>query len=325
MQLLVTGGAGYVGSICVEQLLDKNHEIIVIDNLQEGHRGAVLPDAILYEGSFGNRELLENIFQIHNIDIVIHFAAETTIELSMSNPALYFQRNTVDSITLLEVMREFGCYKMIFSSTAATFGEPKYTPIDEKHPQVPINAYGESKLMFEKVLDWYHLAYGFQFNAFRYFNAAGASKRLGEAHRHESHLIPIIIQTVMGQRNQLQIFGDDYPTEDGTCIRDYVHVIDIAQAHIQALKNLDKNPKGKYNLGNGKGFSNMNLVSLVERVSGRKIKYSIVARRTGDPAILVASSELAKKELGWKPKFEDIETIVISAWKWHNENPNGYF
>jgi len=243
----------------------------------------------------------------------------------MSNPALYFQRNTVDSITLLEVMREFGCYKMIFSSTAATFGEPKYTPIDEKHPQVPINAYGESKLMFEKVLDWYHLAYGFQFNAFRYFNAAGASKRLGEAHRHESHLIPIIIQTVMGQRNQLQIFGDDYPTEDGTCIRDYVHVIDIAQAHIQALKNLDKNPKGKYNLGNGKGFSNMNLVSLVERVSGRKIKYSIVARRTGDPAILVASSELAKKELGWKPKFEDIETIVISAWKWHNENPNGYF
>lgn len=324
MQLLVTGGAGYIGSICVELLLQEAHEVVVVDNLQEGHREAVLPEALFYEGDFGDRDLLQEIFQPHSIEAVIHFAAETTIEFSMSDPGLYFQNNLVNGIALLDVMREFGCDKMIFSSTAATFGAPQYTPIDEKHPYLPINAYGESKLMFEKILDWYHRAYGLKFNAFRYFNAAGASERLGEDHRHESHLIPVIIQVILGHREKLQIFGNDYPTKDRTCIRDYIHVIDLAQAHVKALDNLDKRPNGKYNLGNGKGFSNLEVLRTVEDVTGKKVPFEMAARRPGDPAVLVASSELARKELGWKPLFPDLKTIVSSAWAWHKEHPNGY-
>jgi len=324
MNLLVTGGAGYIGSICVEMLLEKGHGVVVVDNLQEGHREAVLPDAIFYEGNFGDRELLQRIFRENALDGVIHFAAETTIAFSMTDPALYFQNNTVNSITLLEVMREFDCKRMIFSSTAATFGEPEYTPVDERHPQEPINAYGESKLMFEKVLDWYHHAYGLKFNAFRYFNAAGASKRLGEAHKHESHLIPVIIQTVLGQRDRLEIYGDDYPTKDGTCIRDYIHVLDLAEAHIKALDNLDQHPNGKYNLGNGKGFSNLEVLKMVERITGQKIPFEMGPRRPGDPVVLVASSELAMKEFGWKPRFTNLETIVTSAWNWHKNHPDGY-
>ncbi len=324
MLFLVTGGAGYIGSVCVELLLKQGHAVVVVDNLQEGHREAVLPDAIFYEGDFGDKELLRRIFQAHGIDGVIHFAAETTIAFSMTDPGLYFRNNLVNGITLLDVMREHGCDRMIFSSTAATFGEPQYTPIDEKHPQVPINAYGESKLMFENVLDWYNRAYGLKFNAFRYFNAAGASKRLGEAHRHESHLIPVIIQVVLGQRDKLQIFGNDYPTKDCTCIRDYIHVVDLAQAHIQALKNLDRQPNGKYNLGNGKGFSNLEVLRMVESVTGQKVPFEMAPRRAGDPAVLVASSELARKELGWEPRFEDLESIVASAWEWHKGHPEGY-
>jgi UDP-glucose 4-epimerase len=324
MQLLITGGAGYIGSVCVELLLEQGHGIVVVDNLQEGHREAMLQGAIFYEGDFGNKELLRRIFQSHGIDGVIHFAAETTIEFSMSDPGLYFHNNLVNSITLLDVMREFGCKQMIFSSTAATFGEPQYTPIDEKHPQDPINAYGESKLMFEGVLDWYHHAYGLKFNAFRYFNAAGASKRLGEAHRHESHLIPVIIQAVLGQRDKLQIFGDDYHTKDGTCVRDYIHVVDLAQAHINALENLDQHPNGKYNLGNSKGFSNLEVMKMVEKVTGLKVPFEMAPRRPGDPAVLVASSKLALKELGWSPKYTSLEVIVESAWQWHKAHPKGY-
>lgn len=324
MQLLVTGGAGFIGSICIEELLKKKHSVVVVDNLQEGHRGAVLPKAVFYEGDFGNRKLLENIFQTHTIDAVIHFAAETTIEFSMTDPRIYFHNNTVNSITLLDVMREFNCDKMIFSSTAAIFGEPHYTPIDEKHPQKPINAYGESKLMFEKVLEWYHKAYGFRFNTFRYFNAAGASKRLGEAHRNESHLIPVIIQAVLGHREKLQIFGNDYPTPDGTCIRDYIHVVDIAQAHIKALENLEERPNGKYNLGNGQGYSNLEILKMVEKVTGEKAPFEMAPRRPGDPEVLVASSELAMKELNWTPRFTELEAIVTSAWNWHKNPPDYY-
>ena len=324
MRLLVTGGAGYIGSICVEELLKKGHDVVVVDNLQEGHREAVLPGTVFYEGDFGRRAFLEEIFRTHQIDGVIHFAAETTIEFSMSDPGLYFHNNLVNSITLLDVMREFDCNRMIFSSTAATFGEPLYTPIDEKHPQMPINSYGESKLMFEKVLDWYHRAYGLEFNAFRYFNAAGASERLGEAHRHESHLIPVIIQVILGQRQKLQIFGNDYPTRDGTCVRDYIHVVDLAQAHIKALENLDRRPNGKYNLGSGHGYSNLEVLRMVEKVSGRAIPYEMAPRRSGDPAMLVASSDLAKRELGWEPEFGDLETIVSDAWEWHMRHPEGY-
>ena len=324
MNLLVTGGAGYIGSICVELLLEQGHKVVAVDNFQEGHREVVLPEAVFYEGDFGDQELLREIFQAHAIDSVIHFAAETTIEFSMSDPGLYFHNNLMNSITLLEVMREFGCKQMIFSSSAATFGEPQYTPIDEKHPQQPINAYGESKLMFEKVLDWYHSAYGLKFNVFRYFNAAGASERFGEAHRHESHLIPIIIQVVLGQRDKLQIFGDDYHTKDGTCIRDYIHVVDIAQAHIKALENLDRHPNAKYNLGNGKGFSNLEVMKMVEKITGQKVSFEMAHKRPGDPAVLMASSELALKELSWKPKYTSLEAIVESAWQWHKAHPKGY-
>lgn len=324
MKLLVTGGAGYIGSICVESLLAQGYEVVVIDNLQEGHREAVLPGAVFYEGDFGDRSLLHHIFQDHAPAGVIHFAAQSTTALSMTDPGLYFQNNLVNSIALLDTMRAFGCDRMIFSSTASIFGEPQYTPVDEIHPQQPINAYGESKLMFEKILDWYHRAYGLKFNAFRYFNAAGASNVLGEAHRHENHLIPVIIQKVLGQRETLEIFGDDYPTEDGTCIRDYIHVVDLAQAHIKALDNLDRHPAGKYNLGNGKGFSNLEVIKAIEKVSGESVEFTLTDRRPGDPAVLVASSELAHEELGWRPGFDTLEEIVKSAWKWHKSHPRGY-
>ena len=322
--ILVTGGAGYIGSVVVEELLKHNKSIVVIDNLQEGSEKAVFPEAIFYKGDIGNQDLLEKIFTEQNIDAVLHFAAETTIEFSMTDPGLYFRNNVVNGVTLLDVMLKHNCKRFIFSSTAATFGEPQYIPIDENHPQKPINAYGESKLMFENILNWYHRAYGLKFNTFRYFNAAGASKKLGEAHKHESHLIPVIIQASLGQREKISIFGNDYSTKDGTCIRDYIHVIDLAQAHILGLENLDDHPNGKYNLGNGKGFSNLEVLKMAKKVSGKKINFEFAERRSGDPDVLIASSELAKKELGWKPQFHDLESIVISAWEWHNKHPNGY-
>lgn len=324
MNIFVTGGAGYIGSIVVEELLKLDHLIVVIDNLQEGHRKAVLPEAIVYEGNFGDRKLLNMIFKKHNIDVVLHFAAETTIEFSMTDPGQYFRNNVVNSIILLDVMQSHNCDRFIYSSTAATFGEPQYTPIDEKHPQMPINAYGESKLMLEKILEWYHRAYGLKFNAFRYFNAAGASERLGEDHKHKSHLIPILIQASMGNREKVCIFGDDYPTRDGTCVRDYVHVIDLAKAHILALDNLDLHPNGKYNLGNGKGFTNLEVLKMVGNVSGRKMDFEFGPRREGDPAILIASSKFAEDELGWKPEYDSLEEIVQSAWNWHVNHPTGY-
>jgi len=355
MNILVTGGAGYIGSIVVEELLSQGYSTIVIDNLQEGNREAVLPEAVFYEGDFGNKKLLNEIFENHKIEAVLHFAAETTIEFSMTDPAKYFANNVVNGMTLLEVMRKHGCDRFIFSSTAAVFGEPEYTPIDEKHPQVPINAYGESKLMFERILNWYHKAYGLKFNAFRYFNAAGASERLGEDHKHESHLIPLVLRRALLEKESrsaevqgsggevkqgssgaeennkggnriasLKVFGDDYPTRDGTCVRDYIHVIDLAQAHILALENLDRHPNGKYNLGNGGGFTVLEVIETAKRVTGIDIPHEMAPRRAGDPAVLIASSELAKKELGWEPRYQDLETIVSTAWEWHRRHPGGY-
>jgi UDP-glucose 4-epimerase len=343
VELLVTGGAGYIGSICVEQLIHQGHQVIVIDNLQEGHREAVMPQATLYEGDYGDRDLLRTIFTNHRIKAVFHFAGETTIEFSMSNPAPYFHNNLVKGITLLDVMLDFGCKDIIFSSTAATFGEPEYVPIDEQHPQHPINAYGESKLMFEGVLEWYHRAYGLRFNAFRYFNAAGASERLGEDHVHESHLIPLVMKAALCEQDKikqksagkdstitqsnpkmLSVFGRDYQTKDGTCIRDYIHVIDLAQAHILAIENLEKRPNTKYNLGNGQGFSVLEVIETSKKITGINIPYQFSERRPGDPAILIASSEKIKKELGWEPKYPDLETIIKTAWAWHSKHPHGY-
>lgn len=324
MTILVTGGAGYIGSICVEELLRQGHEVIVIDNLQEGHREAVCPQATFYEGDIGDRFLLGRLFHDFHIETVMHFAAEATVELSMKDPQIFFETNVAKGLMLLDVMKENGCNKMIFSSTAALFGNPEYVPIDEKHPEQPINAYGESKLMYERILEWYHSAYGLQYNSFRYFNAAGASEALGEAHKKESHLIPIILSTALGQRENLYIFGSDYPTKDGTCVRDYVHVIDIAQAHILGLDNLEKRPKAKYNLGNGVGFTNLEVLKTSEKVSGKIIPFEFTERRMGDPDRLVASSDLAKEELGWKPQFDTLESIIRSAWEWHSKHPDGY-
>jgi UDP-glucose 4-epimerase len=323
MRVLVTGGAGYIGAVCVEELIHQKHEVIVIDNLTQGHKEAILPEAVFYQGDFGNSSLLESIFRSHSPDAVIHFAAETLIEFSMSDPGRYFRNNLVNGIILLDTMLKFNCKKIIFSSTAAIFGEPKHTPIDENHPQNPINAYGESKLMFEKILDWYNRCYGLKFNAFRYFNAAGASKFLGEDHNPETHLIPVIINAVHNG-TKVKIFGSDYPTRDGTCIRDYVHVVDLAQAHILALSNLESRNSAKYNLGNTIGYSNLDVMRTIEAVSGEMVKYEIAAKRKGDPSELVASSALAKKELGWKPRYESLESIVESSWKWSSLNPRGY-
>jgi len=324
MAILVTGGAGYIGSICVEELLEQGYEVIVIDNLQEGHREAVSPEAELFVGDIGDRFLLDRLFQDFDIETVIHFAAEATVALSMKNPQLFFETNVSKGLVLLDIMKENGCSKMIFSSTAALFGNPEYTPIDETHPEKPINAYGESKLMYEKILDWYHSAYGLRYNSFRYFNAAGASMNYGEAHKNESHLIPITLSTALGQREKLHIFGSDYPTKDGTCVRDYLHVIDIAQAHILGLDNLETRPKARYNLGNGVGFTNLEVLKIAEQVTGKTIPFEFSERRPGDPDCLVASSELAKKELEWEPRFDSLESIVRSAWEWHSEHPAGY-
>jgi UDP-glucose 4-epimerase len=324
LKLLVTGGAGYIGSICVEQLLKMENKVVVIDNLQEGNRDAAAPDAEFIKGDYGDKKLLIKVFDEFKIEAVIHFAAETTIKESMTDPSLYFHNNLINGINLLDVMKEFACKKIIFSSTAAIFGEPEYTPIAENHPTNPINSYGESKLLFERVLDWYKRAYGLKFNTFRYFNAAGASEKYGECHRNESHLIPLLIKVALGQLEDFKLFGNDYPTKDRTCVRDYIHVIDIASAHILALDNLEKHPQGKYNLGNGEGFTNLEVLKMVESVSGEKIKYEFGPRRYGDPSTLIASAKKARQELGWRPKYPGLEDIVRSAWDWHKKYPRGY-
>jgi len=321
--ILVTGGAGYIGSVCVEQLLAQNEEVVVIDNLVEGNRGAVLPDAVFVESDFGDKKVLDEIFTKYFVDVVVHFAAHASVPLSMADPAGFYQNNIINGISLLDAMIEHGCKKMIFSSSASAFGEPQYTPIDENHPQLPINPYGETKLAFEKILYWYHKAYGLQVNSFRYFNASGASDRLGEAHKHESHLIPLTIQAATGQRGKLEVYGNDYDTKDGTCVRDYVHVIDIAEAHIRAIDNLDRCPFAAYNLGCGVGYTVDEVINAVQDISGLKVPFEYVRRRAGDPAVLVASYGKAKIELGWEPSFS-LKEIIESAWDWHRKYPGGY-
>jgi len=324
MLILVTGGAGYIGSIVVDELVNSGYQVIVIDNLQEGHKEAVSSKAHFYLCDVGDKDCLDKIFRNNPIDVVMHFAAETTVKFSMTDPSKYFVNNVVNGINLLEVMKKHNCRKIIFSSTAAIFGEPEYAPIDENHPKNPVNAYGESKLIFEKILDWYNKAYGFMFNSFRYFNAAGATKKLGESHKHETHLIPLVLLTALKKRKIVQIFGTDYPTKDGTCIRDYIHVVDLAKAHILGIKNLEKHVTGKYNLGNGKGFSVLEVIEAAKQVTGINIPVEVSSRRRGDPAILVALSELIKNELGWIPEFKSLEEIIESAWSWHKAHPDGY-
>ena len=324
MAVLVTGGAGYVGSVVCEVLLDRGRKVVVVDNLHTGHRRAVDSRALFVEGDFASRAVLEQVFGQQRIEAVVHMAAETTVEKSMTDPRVYFANNLTNGIALLDTMIDFGCRSIVFSSTAAIFGEPVEIPITEGHPANPVNAYGQSKLMFEQVLDWYHRCYGIRFVALRYFNAAGATEHAGEDHRPESHLLPILCDAAAGGRESVAIFGRDYPTADGTCVRDYVHVLDLAQAHVLALDHMDRHPNERYNLGAGRGVSNLELVRVVEATVGVKLNVVFESRRAGDPAVLVASSARIAEELGWVPRHSSVEAIVESAWAWRRRHPQGY-
>ena len=321
MKVFVTGGAGYIGSICVEQLLDAGHDVVVFDNLSEGHRSALDERAMFIEGCLSDRETILNAVGSNQPEAIMHFAANALVGESMENPSKYFRNNVANGINLLEAAVEGGVRKFVFSSTCATFGVPETMPMTEALPQNPINPYGESKLIFEKLLRWYQELHGLKFVALRYFNAAGASEKFGEHHRIETHLIPNVLKVALGQTKECKIFGTDYPTPDGTCIRDYIHIIDLAQAHILAM---EPGKNGYYNLGNGEGYSVRQVIETCERVSGKPIPAIEEPRRPGDPPRLVAGAQKAIDELGWKPQFASLGQIVESAWRWHQANPNGY-
>lgn len=327
MAIAVLGGAGYIGSHTVKQLLAAGEDVIVLDNLITGHRKAVDRRARFYQGDIRDFKFLSSVFSQEKVDGIVHFAAFSVVPESMKNPLKYFDNNTCGMVTLLEAMKQFGIKRIVFSSTAATYGEPKQIPIKETDPQIPTNAYGESKLAMEKIMHWADLADGLKFIALRYFNVAGAmpDASIGEDHSPETHLIPIILQVAAGKRLNLQIFGNDYPTKDGTNVRDYVHVLDLADAHVLALKYLEAgNSSTAFNLGSATGFSNMEILQAARKVTDKEIPASIGPRRSGDPSTLIASSEKAKKILGWKPKFDNIEKIIETAWKWHENNPKGF-
>jgi UDP-glucose 4-epimerase len=324
VNVLVTGGAGYIGSVVVEQLINAGHSVTVFDNLSKGKREAVHVRARLVVGDIGDRAALERLFISANVDAVMNFAASIEAGESMKVPEQFFRNNTANALTLLETMLAHGVNKFVFSSTAALFGEPERTPIQEDDRLKPTNAYGESKLLVERMLEWLNRIHGFRYASLRYFNAAGATERLGELHEPETHLIPLILQVAAGKRPHISIFGTDYPTPDGTCIRDYVHVADLAGAHILALEALERESKLIYNLGNGRGFSVREVIKAARDVTGHPIPAVEAPRRAGDPAVLVASSEKIVRELGWKPKYTDLNTTIHTAWEWHQKHPRGY-
>lgn len=321
MRVFVAGGAGYIGSACTEYLLDRGYEVTVFDDLITGHIEAVDPRAKFIKANLADRENLKKVVKEGNYDAIMHFAAFSLVGESMKNPSKYFNNNLANAINLADAALEGGVKTFVFSSTAATFGEPKEIPIKEDAPQLPINPYGESKLCFEKVLNWYSKIYGLKYAALRYFNAAGATEKYGEDHNPETHLIPILLQVAQGKREKAMLFGDDYDTPDGTCIRDYIHILDLAQAHEKALYA----PKsGHYNLGTGSGLSVMQILEAARKVTGHPIPAEVVPRRPGDPPRLIADSTRARQELGWKPQFENAEAIIASVWKWLQKHPNGY-
>jgi UDP-glucose 4-epimerase len=327
MAILVCGGAGYIGSHTVQALVEKGEEVIVFDNLQKGHKGAIPENVKLYTGDLRSKEDLKNLFSSEKIDAVIDFAADSLVGESVQNPLKYYNNNVGGAISLLETMIEYDIKYIVFSSTAATYGEPENIPILESDRTLPKNPYGETKLAVEKMLQWADEAYGLKYTALRYFNAAGAhiSGNIGEDHSPESHLIPLILQVPLGKREHISIFGTDYPTEDGTCVRDYIHVTDLSNAHILALQRLLKGKESSvYNLGNGKGFSVRKVIEIVRKITGHEIKAVESGRRAGDPAVLIASSEKAVNELNWIPKFNNLETIISTAWNWHKNHPDGY-
>lgn len=327
MAILVLGGAGYIGSHTVYELIDNGEDVVVVDNLETGHIEAVHPKARFYQGDIRERAFVDSVFEKENIDAVIHFAANSLVGESMTNPLKYYDNNVNGTKVLLESMIAHDVKKIVFSSTAATYGEPENIPILESDKTNPTNAYGETKLSMEKMMKWTDVAHGLKYVALRYFNACGAheSGMIGEAHKPESHLIPLILQVPLGQREFISIYGDDYDTEDGTCIRDYIHVTDLAQAHILAVKYLlEGNESNTFNLGNGVGFSVKEVIETAKKATGLPIEARVTPRRAGDPARLIASSEKARRVLGWNPQHADLEEIISSAWKWHSTHPNGF-
>jgi UDP-glucose 4-epimerase len=324
MRVLVTGGAGYIGSVIVEELLKADHTVTVYDNLSKGHRGSIAKQARLIRGELMDDARLSAALSEEKIEAVIHMAAHSLVGESVQNPAKYYHNNLSAGLVLLDVMRDTKVRRIVFSSTAAVYGEPEKQPIEETDPTVPTNPYGETKLAFERALKWHEAAYGLRHVSLRYFNAAGATASCGESHDPETHLIPILLQVAAGHRPGVEIYGDDYPTPDGTCVRDYIHVVDLAAAHIQALDILEEK-SATYNVGcGGRGYSVKEVIDYARSVTGREIPAKVVARRPGDPAVLVASSNLIKKELGWSPKLQDLEAIISSAWSWYQLHPNGY-
>ena len=328
MSVLVLGGAGYIGSHTVDRLVEAEKDVVVVDSLVTGHLAAVRKEAKFYQGDLADKDFMRKVFTENpDIDAVIHFAAFSLVAESMKDPLKYFDNNTAGMVKLLEVMNEFDIKYIVFSSTAATYGIPEKMPIYEDDPQLPINPYGESKLMMEKIMRWADEAYGIKFVALRYFNVAGAKPdgSIGEDHHPETHLLPIVLQVAMGEREKLQIFGDDYNTPDGTNVRDYVHPFDLADAHILAVDYLrNGNESSAFNLGSSTGFSNLEIVKAAREVTGKEIPAEIAGRRGGDPDTLIAASEKARKVLGWKPEFDDIHKIIETAWKWHTTHPQGY-
>lgn len=325
MKILITGGAGYIGSIVTEQLIEDGKSVVALDNLKQGHREAVLPGAAFVQIDLANLGELDYVFRHYQMESVIHLAADSLVGDSMNDPKGFFQNNVINSVNLLDTMLKHGVYQIIFSSSAAVYGEPQKIPIEENDVKEPINPYGESKAMFERILHWYGQAYGFRAVSLRYFNAAGASERFGEDHNPETHLIPNILKVALGQVDEIPIFGSDYPTRDGSCIRDYIHVVDIAEAHILAMKSLEKGHGFEvYNLGNSEGYSVIEVIEMARKVTEAEIPTVIRPRRPGDPAVLVASSELAESRLGWHPEFSDINSIIESAWQWQKKYPHGY-
>ncbi len=327
MAILVCGGAGYIGSHAVHALIEKGEQVVIVDNLQTGHRGALNPKAKFYEGDIRDASVLDKIFTENKVEAVIHFAANSLVGESMEKPLLYFNNNVYGMQVLLEAMVRHGVDKIVFSSTAAVYGEPKSVPIHEDDETCPTNTYGETKLTMEKMMKWVSRANGVRYVSLRYFNAAGAlpDGSIGEDHATETHLIPLILQVPTGRRDHITVFGDDYPTPDGTCLRDYIHVVDLADAHVLALEYLRKGGASDiFNLGNGQGFSVKEMIAAAEKATGRSIKVEIGARRAGDPAQLIASSEKARSVLGWKPQFTDVEQVIGTAWRWHEHHPHGY-
>ena len=319
--ILVTGGAGYIGSVCVEQLLDAGHTVAVFDNLTEGHRLAIDPRATFFQGDLADIQSIKLALRESGAGAVMHFAANALVGESMTNPGKYFRNNVANGVNLLEAMVSEGVKRFVFSSTCATFGTPERMPIDETLPQNPINPYGESKLIFERILRWYGEIHGITYVALRYFNAAGATEQFGEDHRIETHLIPNVLKVALGRKESVEIYGTDYPTPDGSCIRDYIHIVDLAQAHLLALGAKES---AFYNLGTGGGTSVKEVIDCCRAVTGKEIKAVEKPRRAGDPPRLIAGSEKVREALGWTPHHQDIRTIVESAWAWHVKHPDGY-